>query len=263
MLVAGLQYLIVELVVASAWTNPSYDWAYDLVPDLGNTACGPYQDRVVCSLLNALMNGGFVAQGILFGLAALVMSRLVARKARGVLVVLVVLALVHAVGLALVAVFHQSPTAAQDATLILSFTGACLAILDGNVTGGGSGIGLATVRALAGEGANVVVAELDSAKVEVVAKELGGPDRAVGVTMDATDENAGAAAVAEAVLAFGNIDLIVNNAGITRAESLGDTTYEDWALQDQIMPRGSFAVASRSSRCCAPRASTATSSTSA
>jgi len=171
------------------------------------------------------------------------MSRLVARKARGVLVVLVVLALVHAVGLALVAVFHQSPTAAQDATLILSFTGACLAILDGNVTGGGSGIGLATVRALAGEGANVVVAELDSAKVEVVAKELGGPDRAVGVTMDAADENAGAAAVAEAVLAFGNIDLIVNNAGITRAGSLSDTSLEDWDLQYQIMPRGSFVVA--------------------
>ena len=111
------------------------------------------------------------------------------------------------------------------------------------VTGGASGIGLATVRALAAEGANVVVADLDSAKVAAVAKELGGPDKVVGVTMDVTDEEGVAAAVAEAVLAFGGLDLIVNNAGITRAGSLADTTFEDWDLQYQIMPRGSFAVA--------------------
>jgi len=111
------------------------------------------------------------------------------------------------------------------------------------VTGGASGIGLATVRALAAEGANVVVADLDSAKVAAVAKELGGPDKVVGVTMDVTDEKGVAAAVAEAVLAFGGLDLVVNNAGITRAGSLADTTFEDWDLQYQIMPRGSFAVA--------------------
>jgi len=111
------------------------------------------------------------------------------------------------------------------------------------VTGGASGIGLATVRALAAEGANVVVADLDSAKVAAVAKELGGPDKVVGVTMDVTDEKGVAAAVAEAVLAFGGLDLVVNNAGITRAGSLGDTTFEDWDLQYQVMPRGSFAVA--------------------
>ena len=111
------------------------------------------------------------------------------------------------------------------------------------VTGGASGIGLATVRALAAEGANVVVADLDSAKVAAVAKELGGPDKVVGVTMDVTDEKGVAAAVAEAVLAFGGLDLIVNNAGITRAGSLADTTFADWDLQYQIMPRGSFAVA--------------------
>ncbi len=47
----------------------------------------------------------------------------------------------------------------------------------------------------------------------------------------------------EAVIAFGGIDLVVNNAGITRAGSLGDTSYEDWDLQYAIMPRGSFVVA--------------------
>jgi len=111
------------------------------------------------------------------------------------------------------------------------------------VTGGASGIGLATALALAADGASVVVADLDAARVAEVAESLGGPDRAVGVTMDVTDELAVAAAVAEAVLAFGGVDLVVNNAGITRAGSLGDTSFEDWDLQYQVMPRGSFAVA--------------------
>ena len=111
------------------------------------------------------------------------------------------------------------------------------------VTGGASGIGLATARALAGEGANVVVADLDPTRVAAVAEGLGGPDTAAGVSMDVTDEEAVAAAMMEAVLAFGGLDLIVNNAGITRAGSLSDTSLEDWDLQYQIMPRGSFVVA--------------------
>ncbi len=111
------------------------------------------------------------------------------------------------------------------------------------VTGGASGIGLATARALAGEGANVVVADLDPTRVAAVAEGLGGPDTAAGVSMDVTEEEAVAAAMMEAVLAFGGLDLIVNNAGITRAGSLSDTSLEDWDLQYQIMPRGSFVVA--------------------
>ncbi|MDQ6897212.1 MAG: bifunctional rhamnulose-1-phosphate aldolase/short-chain dehydrogenase [Actinomycetota bacterium] len=111
------------------------------------------------------------------------------------------------------------------------------------VTGGASGIGLATAKALAAEGANVVVADLEADAVAAVADELGGPDRAAGVTVDVTDDQAVIDAVAAAVLAFGGLDLVVNNAGITRAGSLADTTFEDWDLQYRIMPRGSFAVA--------------------
>jgi NAD(P)-dependent dehydrogenase (short-subunit alcohol dehydrogenase family) len=75
-----------------------------------------------------------------------------------------------------------------------------------------------------------------------VATELGGPDRAVGVAVDVTDESKVAAALTEAVLAFGGIDLVVNNAGITRAGSVADTSLADWDLQYQIMPRGAFVV---------------------
>jgi NAD(P)-dependent dehydrogenase (short-subunit alcohol dehydrogenase family) len=110
------------------------------------------------------------------------------------------------------------------------------------VTGGASGIGLASARALAADGANVVVADLDEEKVAAVAADLGGPDRAIGVAVDVTDAEAVAAAVADAVLGFGGIDLVVNNAGITRAGSVADTSLEDWDLQYQIMPRGSFVV---------------------
>jgi len=111
------------------------------------------------------------------------------------------------------------------------------------VTGGASGIGLATARALAADGANVVVADLDPNAVAAVADELGGLDHAAGVTVDVTDDQAVVDAVAAAVLAFGGLDLVVNNAGITRAGSLADTSFDDWDLQYRIMPRGSFSVA--------------------
>ena len=111
------------------------------------------------------------------------------------------------------------------------------------VTGGASGIGLSTVNLLAGHGAYLVVADLDADACRAVADELGGADAAIGVAMDVTDPEAVAVGIAAAVLAFGGIDIIVNNAGITRAGSLADTSLTDWDLQYQIMPRGSFVVA--------------------
>jgi rhamnulose-1-phosphate aldolase/alcohol dehydrogenase len=110
------------------------------------------------------------------------------------------------------------------------------------VTGGASGIGLATVRALAAQGANVVIADLDPDRVAAVVTDLGGPDRAAGVVVDVTDESKVSAALCEATLAFGGVDLLVNNAGITRAGSVADTSLADWDLQYDIMPRGAFVV---------------------
>lgn len=110
------------------------------------------------------------------------------------------------------------------------------------VTGAGSGIGRAIARRLAAEGACVVVADLNGESAVTVAEELGGADRAVAVTVDVTDEEQIGAAFDAAVLAFGGVDLIVNNAGISISKPLLETTARDWDLQHAIMARGSFLV---------------------
>jgi len=116
------------------------------------------------------------------------------------------------------------------------------------VTGGGSGIGRAIAHRLAAEGACVVVADRDAEGAATVAAELGGTDIAVPVTVDVTDETQIAAAVAAAALAFGGVDLVVNNAGLSISKPLAETTLTDWDLQHDVMARGSFLVAREAAR---------------
>ena len=110
------------------------------------------------------------------------------------------------------------------------------------VTGAASGLGKATALRLAAEGACVVVADRDKEGAVAVAGEIGNSDKAIGIAMDVTDEDAIAAAIAAANLAFGGIDIVVNNAGISISKSLVETTVQDWDLQHDIMARGSFLV---------------------
>ncbi|MGW5087278.1 bifunctional aldolase/short-chain dehydrogenase [Streptomyces coelicoflavus] len=116
------------------------------------------------------------------------------------------------------------------------------------VTGAGSGIGKAIARRLADEGACVVVADLNAENAAAVAEELGGDDRAVAVTVDVTSEEQIAEAFRAAVLAFGGVDLVVNNAGISISKPLLETTAKDWDLQHDIMARGSFLVSREAAR---------------
>jgi len=121
------------------------------------------------------------------------------------------------------------------------------------VTGGGSGIGRATARRLTAEGACVVVADRDgdSARAvadEIGADELGSPDVAAAVTADVTDEDAVAAAFGAAALAFGGVDLVVNNAGLSISKPLLETTLADWDLQHDVMARGSFLVSRQAAK---------------
>jgi rhamnulose-1-phosphate aldolase/alcohol dehydrogenase len=110
------------------------------------------------------------------------------------------------------------------------------------VTGGGSGIGKAIAQRLAAEGACVVVADLDLAAAEAVAKEIGSSDVAVAVGADVSSAEAVEEALRAAVLAFGGVDLIVNNAGLSISKSLLETTEKDWDLQHDVMAKGSFLV---------------------
>jgi rhamnulose-1-phosphate aldolase/alcohol dehydrogenase len=105
------------------------------------------------------------------------------------------------------------------------------------VTGGASGIGKAIARQLVDEGACVVVADLDVSDIEI------DPDRIIGVSTDVTDPTAVRAAIDAALLAFGGVDLVVNNAGLSISRPLLDTTEGDWDLQHDVMAKGSFLVA--------------------
>jgi rhamnulose-1-phosphate aldolase/alcohol dehydrogenase len=116
------------------------------------------------------------------------------------------------------------------------------------VTGGGSGIGRATAQRLAADGACVVVADRDEAAARKVAEEIGSADVAVEVVADVTDEEAVAAAFAAAVLAFGGVDLVVNNAGLSISRPLLETTAADWDLQHDVMAKGSFLVSREAAR---------------
>ncbi|RAN94204.1 bifunctional aldolase/short-chain dehydrogenase [Micromonospora noduli] len=116
------------------------------------------------------------------------------------------------------------------------------------VTGGGSGIGRAIAHRLAAEGACVVVADRDAEAAGAVATEIGGTDAAVAVAVDVSDGTAVANALRDAVLAFGGVDLVVNNAGLSLSRSLLETTEADWDVQHDVMAKGSFLVSREAAR---------------
>jgi rhamnulose-1-phosphate aldolase/alcohol dehydrogenase len=116
------------------------------------------------------------------------------------------------------------------------------------VTGAASGIGKAIAQRLAAEGACVVIADLSQDKAAAAAAEIGNSDVAVGIAADVTDEGQIAAGFAEAVLAFGGVDLVVNNAGLSISKPLLETTIKDWDLQHDVMARGSFLVSREAAR---------------
>ncbi len=116
------------------------------------------------------------------------------------------------------------------------------------ITGGGSGIGRAIAHRLASDGAVVVVTDIDDAAARAVADEIGGRDAAVAVVSDVSDENSVDDALRAACLAFGGVDLVVNNAGLSRSRPLVETTTADWDAQHGVMARGSFLVSRAAAR---------------
>ena len=94
------------------------------------------------------------------------------------------------------------------------------------VTGGGSGIGRGIARTMAGQGAAVVLADVDARGARDVADEIGGDGgRALAVHMDVSSVDQVAEAVDQAIGAFGNVDILVNNAGVS---AFRDRSEESW-----------------------------------
>ncbi|MEM8563868.1 MAG: glucose 1-dehydrogenase [Pseudomonadota bacterium] len=100
------------------------------------------------------------------------------------------------------------------------------------VTGGGSGLGEAMCVRLAQEGAVVVVTDINVESAERVAQSIG--DRAIAMQQDVADEARWAAVLDDIVERYGQLDVLVNNAGIALVGTVEDTTLEDWRLTNSI-----------------------------
>ena len=117
------------------------------------------------------------------------------------------------------------------------------------VTGAASGIGKAIATRLAAEGACVVIADLDLDKAQAAATEIGDQRRRRRRAGERhRRRRRSQAAVDATLLAFGGIDLVVNNAGLSISKPLLETTEADWDLQHDVMAKGSFLVAQAAAR---------------
>ena len=108
------------------------------------------------------------------------------------------------------------------------------------VTGAASGIGKEIARTYAREGARVVIADLNQTAADATAAELGGPQKALAVAMDVTDERQVEAGVARTVEQFGKIDVLVSNAGIQIVAPLDEFEFASWKKLLSIHLDGAF-----------------------
>ncbi len=105
------------------------------------------------------------------------------------------------------------------------------------VSGGASGLGLASARRLAQEGATVVLADIDADRGEAAAAEI---PRASFAALDVTDENAWRDLVDEIVAEHGRLDVLFNCAGVVSLASIEDTTEDIWRLVHGVGTDGTF-----------------------
>jgi 3-oxoacyl-[acyl-carrier protein] reductase len=117
------------------------------------------------------------------------------------------------------------------------------------ITGGSGGIGQATAARLAGEGAAVVILDQDEAGARIAADEITATGRpAVAITCDVRDRSQVREAIASVVERYGQLTVLVNNAGIIRLASFLETTDEMWSHVLGVNLTGMFIVAQEAAR---------------
>ncbi|MFQ3664826.1 MAG: glucose 1-dehydrogenase [Sphingomonadaceae bacterium] len=116
-----------------------------------------------------------------------------------------------------------------------------MALLAGDValvSGAAGGIGLATARAFLAEGAHVVLADIDAARLEAAVAPLG--EQALGVLLDVTRRESWKQAIAAAVARFGLLSILVNNAGISEPADIETLSDDAWSRHLAINLTGVF-----------------------
>jgi rhamnulose-1-phosphate aldolase/alcohol dehydrogenase len=114
------------------------------------------------------------------------------------------------------------------------------------ITGGAGGIGSATARTLLEGGTHVVLADINAEGTKKLAEEFNsifGQGRALSVAMDVTGEEKVIAGFKEAVLYYGGVDLLVNNAGLGTSSPFENTSIDEWNLNISVLATGYFLVA--------------------
>ncbi len=106
------------------------------------------------------------------------------------------------------------------------------------ITGAARGIGLAFAKAYVAKGARVAIADIDIERARTAAAEIG--DSAIALQMDVTDQNSIDAGVAETVKAFGQIEILINNAAIFTAAPISEITQQDYQRVFDVNVRGTL-----------------------
>ena len=108
------------------------------------------------------------------------------------------------------------------------------------ITGGASlrGIGWATAKRFAGEGARIVILDLDAAAAGQAARAIGLVH--LGLACDVRDEAACQSAVQKVLETFGQVDILINNAGVSQSHRLMDSTQDDYDLVMDVSVRGAY-----------------------
>ena len=113
------------------------------------------------------------------------------------------------------------------------------------ITGSAGGIGKAIAKKFVEEGAVVILNDMNAERLEGAGEEFKksyGKDAYTTATLDVTNAAQIQEAMATAILAFGGVDLIVNNAGLSISKTIADHTEKDWDLLYDVLVKGQFLV---------------------